>query len=448
MRAAVLRARGRILAIGLAVCMLAVSSGCTGKSKPPPEPTELTIACVNQMTFDAFYRSALQSVYPNTIFKIVPMDDPIYYNTNLDIGVALKEMFETKNPDLVILYTQQYRYAADAGLLRDLENMASLNRFDLGTLYEGMLDKVRNNEEGKLYGLSPLFHASAVYYNKTLFKRYGVPLPAQDMTWDEILRLAGLFVDQPGGEDSVIGLNIPSLTKPFDLMSLIARTEGIEMYDKVANRLTFDSQAWRALISKVIAAYEHGTFNAEPFKGKGSIISQDEVRQRDLFAQGKAALRIADEYYITQLKRQKIEFEWGVLPGPVQARDPSRGGEVQTDSMFAIPAKSGHSYEAWKIIETVMSEKMGGVYAESEFGLPVQVNGRLAKDPLYEVFYRLRPMPQQSEFSLGINEKNELQRIIDDETGAMIGGRKSLDDAIAEIQEAGSKLLPDRSRQK
>jgi hypothetical protein len=57
-------------------------------------------------------------------------------------------------------------------------------------------------------------------------------------------------------------------------------------------------------------------------------------------------------------------------------------------------------------------------------------------------------MPQQSEFSLGINEKNELQRIIDDETGAMIGGRKSLDDAIAEIQEAGSKLLPDRSRQK
>lgn len=91
---------------------------------------------------------------------------------------------------------------------------------------------------------------------------------------------------------------------------------------------------------------------------------------------------------------------------------------------------------------------MGGVYAETEFGLPVQVNGRLAKDPLYEVFYRLRPMPQQSEFQLGINEKNELQRFIDDETGAMIGGRKSLDDAIAAIQEAGSKLLPDRSRQR
>lgn len=444
MRSAVLRVRGRFLAMALAVCMLAASSGCIGKSKPPAEPTELTIACINQMTFDAFHRSALQSVYPNTIFKIVSMDDPSYYNPNLDIRVALKEMFETKKPDLVILYVPQYRYAADAGLLRDLESMASMNKFDLGNLYEGMLDRVRNNEEGKLYGLSPTFYSSAVYYNKTLFQSYGVPLPDQDMTWDEILRLAGLFVNQPGGEEGIRGLSMTSLTKPFDLMSRIARTEGIEMYDKAANRLTFDSEAWHALISKVIAAYEHGTFNAGPYKAKGNIVSQDEMRQRDLFAQGKAALTIESEFYVTQLKRQYVKFDWGILPGPVQSRDRSRGGDVSTDSIYAIPAKSGHPNEAWKLIEAVMSERMSSIYAEREFGLPVQVNGRMAKDPMYEVFYRLRPVPQQAEYSLGVNEKNELLQIIDDETDAAIAGRRSVDDAVAAIQEAGSRLLPDR----
>lgn len=44
----------------------------------------------------------------------------------------------------------------------------------------------------------------------------------------------------------------------------------------------------------------------------------------------------------------------------------------------------------------------------------------------------------------GAGEKDELQRIIDEETDAAIQGRKSVDDAIAAMQEAGSRLLPDR----
>ncbi len=442
MRAAVLRVRGRFLAMALAVGMLAVSIGCTGKSKPPAVPTELTIAGINQMTFDGFYGSAFQSVYPNTKFKIVSMEDPIY-NT-ADPAVGLKEMFETKKPDLVILYDAQYKYAADAGWLRDLENMASLNKFDLGALHEGMLDRARNNEEGKLYGLAPVFFSSAVFYNKTLFQRYGVPLPTRDMTWDEILRLAGLFVDQPGGEEGVRGLSIGTLTKPFDLMSRIARTEGIGKYNKTANRLTFDGEAWHAIMSKVIAAYQHGTFIAEPYKTKGKYIGLGEMSDRDLFAKGKAALTVESDYYVAQLKRQKQTFEWGVLPGPVQSRDPSRGGDFTANFLFAIPAKSDHPKQAWKLIEAVMSEKNSEINSQRDYGLPSRVNGRMAKDPLYEAFYKLRPVPLQSDYSLGDNEKEELQRIIDDEIDAAVADRKSLDDAIAAIQEAGSRLLPDR----
>lgn len=443
MRAAFLRARGRFLAVALAVCALAVFGGCIGKSKPPAEPTELTIAGINQMTFDAFYSSAFHSVYPNTVFKIVPMEEPVYYAADPAARAALRQLFETKKPDLAILSDGPYQYAANAGWLRDLENAASLNKFDLGTLHEGMLERARNNEEGKLYGLSPVFFSSAVFYNATLFQRYGVPLPKQDMTWDEILRLAGLFVDQPGGEEGIRGLGIASLTKPFDLMSSIARTEGIGMYNKAANRLTLDSEAWHAIMSKVIAAYEHGTFEVESYKAKGNYISMDESRQRDLFIQGKAALTVNDDYYVAQLKRQQ-QFEWGVLPGPVQSRDPSRGGNFTANFLFAIPAKSDHPEQAWKLIEAVLSEKMGEINSQRDFGLPSRVNGRMAKDPLYEAFYKLRPVPLQEGYSLGADEQEELQRIIDDEIGAAVAGRKSVDDAVAAIQEAGSRLLPDR----
>ncbi|MFD0672726.1 ABC transporter substrate-binding protein [Cohnella sp. GCM10027633] len=445
MRAAVVRKRRRIVFMALAVfVLLAASSGCTGKTKPVAEPPVMTIACVNEMTFDSFYRSALQSVYPNTRFKIVPLEDPKYYNPDYDNRAALEEMFETNNPDLVILWDAQYKYAADAGWLRDLEQMAALNKFDLSTLHEGMLDRVRNNEEGKLYGLSPLFYSSAVYYNKSLFQRYGVPLPTQDMTWDEILRLAGLFIDGPGSEEGVRGLSMSSLTKPFDLMSRIAATEGIGVYDKASNRLNFDSPSWHAIISKVIAAYEHGTFVAEPYKTKGNYIGTGEMSERDLFGKGKAALTVETDFYVAKLKQLYVKFEWGVLPGPVQSRDQSRGGDFAVNSAIAIPAKSDYPEQAWKLIEEVMSERMGEVYSERDVGLPVQLNGRTAKDPKYEVFYKLRPVPLQAEFSLGNNERKDLLQIIDDETFAAIAGRKSVDDAVAAIQEAGTRLLPDR----
>ncbi|RKP47862.1 extracellular solute-binding protein [Cohnella endophytica] len=442
-----LRAPSRVrgfLVLVLAICMLAASSGCTGKSKPPVELTEMTIACINQMTFDAFYRTAFESVYPNTRFKIVPLLDPVFYPQNPDFGVALKEMFETKKPDLVILWDEQYKYAADAGWLRDLEKMASMNKFDLGTLHEGMLDRARNNEEGKLFGLAPTFNATAVFYNKSLFQRYGVPLPDQNMTWDEILRLAGLFVENPKGEEGVRGFSTRNMTKPFDLMSDIATTEGVQSYDKTTNRLVFDSPAWHALISKVAAAYQHGTFIAEPYKTKSKYIGLDVMRDRDLFAHGKSALTVESDYYVAELKRMYVDFEWGVLPGPVQSRDPSRGGDVGVGFMFAIPAKSDHPEQAWKLIEAVMSERMGEIFADKEVGLPVGVKGRAAKDPLYEVFYKLRPVPLQTGYSIGASEKKELMQIIDDETYAAATGRKSVDDAIAAIQEAGTRLLPDR----
>ncbi|MDG0873339.1 extracellular solute-binding protein [Paenibacillus thiaminolyticus] len=44
-----------------------------------------------------------------------------------------------------------------------------------------------------MYGLSPTFVSSAVYYNKDLFEQYGVTPPQDKMTWEQLLDLAARF---------------------------------------------------------------------------------------------------------------------------------------------------------------------------------------------------------------------------------------------------------------
>ncbi len=440
------KARGwlRKIAPSLLAVSLAFVGGCNGKKPASVAPETLTIACYNQMTFDSIYRAPLQAVYPTAKFKIVPLDDPIYYAG--DFGNLLKSTFANEKPDLVILNTQVYRYAADQGMLRDLDKMASLHKFDMKPLFEGMLDQARNNDEGRLYGLSPLFRTSALFYNKTLFDRYGVPLPNENMDWDEILRLAGLFVDPSKGDD-VVGLHLDWLTEPFGLMSLIAQTEGVRLYDGAAHRLTFDSEAWRAIFSKVLTAYDYGTFKTVPYRTEavdGVItVDQDEANARDLFGQGKAALTIGDDDLMRRLKKQNAPFEWDVLPGPVRTGDRERGGFASVDSFFAIPADSQHPEEAWNLIASTLSETTGKVYMATEFGL--SANKRAwdpNKDPQYESFYRLKPVPAQPDLELKPEISRELYALVNEQVGLAIAHKKTIDEAIAEIQQTGSKLVP------
>ena len=60
--------------------------------------------------------------------------------------------------------------------------------------------------QGKLYTLPYDFSDWGVYYNKTLFEKEGVPLPTDDMTWDDIFGLAQRFVKKEGNRQTRWGI--------------------------------------------------------------------------------------------------------------------------------------------------------------------------------------------------------------------------------------------------
>lgn len=53
--------------------------------------------------------------------------------------------------------------------------------------------------------MAPSISTRALFYNKDLFDRYGVPYPTNAMTWDDVLALAKRFPTKGEGEGRIYG---------------------------------------------------------------------------------------------------------------------------------------------------------------------------------------------------------------------------------------------------
>ena len=76
---------------------------------------------------------------------------------------------------------------ASRNQLLKLDDLVAKNGFDLSIYGPNFDDQVRYN--GALYSLPYRSSVWVIAYNKTMFQERGIPLPTDDMTWDQLLEL-------------------------------------------------------------------------------------------------------------------------------------------------------------------------------------------------------------------------------------------------------------------
>jgi multiple sugar transport system substrate-binding protein len=74
----------------------------------------------------------------------------------------------------------------DVALEYDISGLIKQFNFDLSKLEPAMVDMIRKLGNGKIYGLPVYVPPSAVYYNKDIFDKFGVPYPKDGYTWDDM----------------------------------------------------------------------------------------------------------------------------------------------------------------------------------------------------------------------------------------------------------------------
>ncbi|MFK7692579.1 ABC transporter substrate-binding protein [Paenibacillus sp. HJGM_3] len=209
--------KGKYWSFLIVLVILSLLSACSGnggsstapKAEPSPspaanpptpsnEPAEVVFYSNNGdpvESFDLRFGNMLRKKFPNYTIKYI-MKGP---GTNLPELIASGTRF-----DIFFQTIGNFEnYAFGSDIQFDMSDLVSKHQVDLSRIEPTIVEAVKQASGGKLYAL-PIYNNNLVlYYNKSLFDKFGVEYPKDGMTWDQIADLSKRLTRVDGGTQYV-----------------------------------------------------------------------------------------------------------------------------------------------------------------------------------------------------------------------------------------------------
>ncbi|WP_235847601.1 ABC transporter substrate-binding protein [Paenibacillus tuaregi] len=413
----------KILATSLAAVMLTgMIAGCSsGSNTDNDKPKVLRIG----MTYggggnDQYFRQQFTDVYeythPNVTIEIVPAVnyDQMRYSENQnneqpDVIKSLKGLMTGSNPvDVVVADTSTLKRLIDENMLKQLDPMIQEDKFDTSDMVPSVIDGIKQIGNNNIYAFSPTFSSSALFYNKDIFKKAGVEMPKDDMTYDEVFNLARR-VAKGQGKDRVYGFSFNRYngSTAYDDLSRYSDALQLKYFDAKAEKMTMNTPQWEKLLSTIAQLRKDKIlFESQQNNQQNQVYNPVES---DTFMSGKTAMVIGDVNLVNELKslsdaaktNKKIKsFDWDVVTVPTHPEKPGIGGDVYLSNTMAINATAPNPETAWDFIKFLNGPEWAKIKARST--TYDMVSRKSFIKPLngmnYNVaaFYKLKPVPPLS----------------------------------------------------
>lgn len=241
-------------------------------------------------------------------------------------------VLEGETPDVIFVPSDYYAVFVENGLLENLDEYASEDSgFSSSVYYEPALDACMSG--GSLYALPFESVPELMFVNQTLLKENGIPMPAQDWTWDDFLAVTEAVTRDTDGDGDPDTFGVYGYTWEQAAYSALS-----DFYDEDAHTADFSNQAMTEAVA---------------FLRRLSSIQPDEVTA-EMFDEGKVAFRPMNysDYrsYMPYPYRVKkfSSFEWGCLPMP-RAADGDNVSQIDT-LMVAMSGLSTTKELAWEFM--------------------------------------------------------------------------------------------------
>ncbi|MDQ0173579.1 ABC transporter substrate-binding protein [Paenibacillus tundrae] len=439
----------KTMLVSLSVMLISISAGLsTGKQASANSDNEvdtkrtLKVLYWNEDDFNRTYGNLFSQKYPNTNIEVVA---PAGMEAIKDYDGAIQKY----SPDLVMLPPYHYKRLSTDKKLVDLEPLIKRDRYDTTTLYPGLLDELKKQGGGKLYGLSPKADSYALLYNADLFKKYNVKVPNDGMTWEEILNLAQKFPTKGDKNSRIWGL---SSFGSSNLVMDIARTEGLTYMDPGTLKATANTTAWKNAYRLASETTKSGALD------EGISLSGKSYLESSSFIMGRSAMKVASISQLQSLQAAKSgvknykPFTLGIVAGPV-AKDRKSTGNVFINEIFAIPADAADVDAAWDFIKYFNGEDYATEYYKSKssntsIGAPLSRMIKEYSGYKLDAFYKLKPNLDSSITSYALMNKSpnfelKFRSILLKELTQVVNGKKTLAKATAAIQ-SGTQAAADK----
>jgi multiple sugar transport system substrate-binding protein len=326
---------------------------------PRKEPAELVIVNgMSTMTEEQFMQE-----YGKTIMEKFPHVKIKYF-----IGNSSKTMTErlTSGEPIDIVFASS-GLTVDSliahGLEYDISGLIKSYQYDLNRLEPTSIEFQKKIANGGIYGLPINTNTLALFYNKDIFDKFGVPYPKEGMSWDEMYDLAKKLTRQEGG------IQYRGFLMSFPHMFRLNQLS-VPFVDPQTNKPTFDGDGFKRLTENFTR------FFAIPGNEGDAATVQNLAKQRDMFIKEKRAAMIADlggAYNNPALK----DMNWDILQLP-SFKDKMGIGTQTYPTYYYITGSSKHKEQAFEIMSYLTSDEFQTIQARRGYA-PVVNKPEIAK---------------------------------------------------------------------
>jgi multiple sugar transport system substrate-binding protein len=408
-------------AVSLALC------GCS-KPKTKPGVIELKMTLWDKQEDLEFYARALKEFYkehPNIHVTIestpwVRMFDKLLVSTA-----------GGRSPDVSRISSTWFTPCAAKNLVECLDPYIKNDpEFDISDFYKPAVEGW-GKYKGKIYAIPGDVDIYAMYYNKTMFDKYGVPYPDETWDWEKYLWAAKKLSKDFDGDGKLEQWGcVPDQWQDYVWQN------GGNILNKDNTRCILDQPAAYDAIQWMadLRTKEH----VAP-----SATDAADIGTQKMFTNGQIGMFVSGSWAAAIVFKKEITtFEYDVAPLPKGKQRASFIG----GAAFGILKGSKHKKEAWELVKFMTSPSMQRHFAEEKQIIPsrksVAESGAylLMKDP---------PKNKQAfidTINFGytlpkVECSREMNEIIASEITLAVLGRKSAKDACALATKRANDIL-------
>jgi multiple sugar transport system substrate-binding protein len=445
--------RRRIVGLTAGVIATALlASGCSAGGGSSSDTIKIAYQKFGTFTQLDAHLKAVAKTFEKANPKIKIQLEPIAaQNDDYYTKLALMERAPSTAPDIIYEDTFKIKADAEAGYLLPLDEYtktwADWSKFFDNAKQAGV------GSDGKTYGIPMGTDTRALWYNKDLFAKAGLPVPWEPKTWDDVLAAAKTVKQKLPG---VVPLNVysgkpqgeGSTMQGFEM--LLYGTPNGTLYDADSKKWVAGSKNFTDSLGFIKDVYQGGI---GPTPEQALDTNAATVVGGEWLPKGKLAIDLDGSWLSgTWLPTGTNPWpEWSKVMG--QAAMPTQNGEAPgATSMsggwtLAVGAKSKNPKKAFEFIADALSKEGSQSYdiAASQ----IAVRSDVASDPAYAdsnpSFKFFSSLVKDTHFRPATTDYSQISNQITVAMEAVMTGQQSPKQAAAAYDSALVGIVGDKS---
>jgi multiple sugar transport system substrate-binding protein len=370
--------------------------------------------------FAAMLADNVKKKYPNITLNII---QPVGQEATLASMVAAGQ-----TPDIVFTFNGRVKGLQEMDLLFDMTPLLEEHNVDIGRFEPNYIrDAKIASEKDELYGMPYNVNFHAMYYNKDIFDKFGVPYPEDGMNWDQLLDLAKK-VSRKDGNTQYRGLD------PGNSIIWMSQPLSIAAIDPNTDKATVNTDQWKKVFELAKSIY---------------MIPGNEyipVPAKDQFMKNKTLAVLLDLNIFNQLEAAtKDGLNWDMAQYPSYPEKPDTYGNASVNVMM-ITKSSKYKHEAMEVIKIAVSDEVQTEMSKLALLSPLKSEAvkkafgesrDFLKDKHVEGIFKSKPVP----YPVASQYRSKAENILIQKFNEFRDGKIDVNTALRQAEEAIDQMV-------